>query len=448
MNWHVLHRGRDRVPVLRAVQPDLPRPTARARGSDLGEWSVYSLNPGIAFHSDWLSTDRIQLIYGRRFYSHAADPNSAQPLRSQHARARRLHHLLNWRAPADANPTPSFTNLPRGALSSGRAFAAAMADGTAGRRGLPAARPRSRRAAGTQPDARHPLRRPAGACPANSSSTSTAICCCPRSSGLHERPTMTLAPGQSSFLGAPRAPPLVPMESARVLVHRRGSEPLAAAQLHLRQLDGLGDGHPGGDQRHRCRRLLRPGLPDGRQRRVSDGEHQQEGRLPAAGERRRVHRSLWRHGHVRRRSLSQHAAHRGIDEHHRRADHRRLQGRPAASPHRPGARRTARAAAGRHHPGGLERLREPERRGHVREPGAHPGSLYRPLFRLGLHYLPDRLDAGRSLRPEASSPRDVHHRHGRRRSRHRRPRRALPLPRVRTTPGRPTRSRSPVRSRS
>jgi len=51
-----------------------------SRGSYLGEWSVYSLNPGIAFHSDWLSTDRIQLIYGRRFYSYAADPNSAQPL--------------------------------------------------------------------------------------------------------------------------------------------------------------------------------------------------------------------------------------------------------------------------------------------------------------------------------------------------------------------------------
>lgn len=51
-----------------------------SRGSYTGEWSVYSLNPGIAFHSDWLSTDRIQLIYGRRFYSHAADPNPAQPL--------------------------------------------------------------------------------------------------------------------------------------------------------------------------------------------------------------------------------------------------------------------------------------------------------------------------------------------------------------------------------
>lgn len=41
---------------------------------------VYSLNPGIAFRSDWTSLDRIQLIYSRRFYSTAADPNSAQPL--------------------------------------------------------------------------------------------------------------------------------------------------------------------------------------------------------------------------------------------------------------------------------------------------------------------------------------------------------------------------------
>lgn len=50
------------------------------RYTNIGTWSVYSLNPGIAFHTDWLSTDRIQLIYGRRFYSQAADPNSAQPL--------------------------------------------------------------------------------------------------------------------------------------------------------------------------------------------------------------------------------------------------------------------------------------------------------------------------------------------------------------------------------
>jgi hypothetical protein len=53
---------------------------AESRYSYLGTWSVYSLNPGIAFHTDWFSTDRIQLIYGRRFYSRAADPNSAQPL--------------------------------------------------------------------------------------------------------------------------------------------------------------------------------------------------------------------------------------------------------------------------------------------------------------------------------------------------------------------------------
>jgi hypothetical protein len=51
-----------------------------SRDTYAGPWQVYSLNPGIAFHSDWWSSDRIQLIYSRRFYSSAADPNSAQPL--------------------------------------------------------------------------------------------------------------------------------------------------------------------------------------------------------------------------------------------------------------------------------------------------------------------------------------------------------------------------------
>jgi hypothetical protein len=45
-----------------------------------GRWAVYSVNPGISFHSDWLSTDRIQLLYGRRFYSSVVDNNIAQPL--------------------------------------------------------------------------------------------------------------------------------------------------------------------------------------------------------------------------------------------------------------------------------------------------------------------------------------------------------------------------------
>jgi hypothetical protein len=43
-------------------------------------WSVYSLNPGIAYHTDWLSMDRIELYYGRRFYSGAVDNNPARPL--------------------------------------------------------------------------------------------------------------------------------------------------------------------------------------------------------------------------------------------------------------------------------------------------------------------------------------------------------------------------------
>jgi hypothetical protein len=50
------------------------------RPNYLGRYRVYSVNPGIAFHTDWYSLDRIQVIYGRRFYSHAADPNTAEPL--------------------------------------------------------------------------------------------------------------------------------------------------------------------------------------------------------------------------------------------------------------------------------------------------------------------------------------------------------------------------------
>jgi hypothetical protein len=42
-------------------------------------WSVYSINPGIAFHTNWNSLDRLQLIYCRRFFSAAVDNNSAQP---------------------------------------------------------------------------------------------------------------------------------------------------------------------------------------------------------------------------------------------------------------------------------------------------------------------------------------------------------------------------------
>ncbi len=43
-------------------------------------WNIFSLNPGIAYHAKWLSMDRIELYYGRRFYSRAVDNNSAQPL--------------------------------------------------------------------------------------------------------------------------------------------------------------------------------------------------------------------------------------------------------------------------------------------------------------------------------------------------------------------------------
>lgn len=43
-------------------------------------FDVYSINPGIAFRSNWTSLDRIEIIYSRRFYSGAADFNSAKPL--------------------------------------------------------------------------------------------------------------------------------------------------------------------------------------------------------------------------------------------------------------------------------------------------------------------------------------------------------------------------------
>jgi hypothetical protein len=51
-----------------------------SRDSNLGRWEVFSLNPGIRFHSDWTSTDSIQLIYSRRFYNRAVDNNTAIPL--------------------------------------------------------------------------------------------------------------------------------------------------------------------------------------------------------------------------------------------------------------------------------------------------------------------------------------------------------------------------------
>lgn len=50
------------------------------RASNIGRWAVYSLNPGVQFHSDWLSTDRILFVYSRRFYSSAVDNNAAAPL--------------------------------------------------------------------------------------------------------------------------------------------------------------------------------------------------------------------------------------------------------------------------------------------------------------------------------------------------------------------------------
>jgi hypothetical protein len=53
---------------------------AERRDSHFGPWAAHSINPGISIRTDWLSLDRFQLIYGRRFYSSVADFNSSQPL--------------------------------------------------------------------------------------------------------------------------------------------------------------------------------------------------------------------------------------------------------------------------------------------------------------------------------------------------------------------------------
>jgi hypothetical protein len=74
-NMYVPHRAPASAP---GVYPD---PTMVTDYVPLDQrWRVYSLNPGIAFHTNWNSLDRLQLFYSRRFYSGAVDSNSAQPL--------------------------------------------------------------------------------------------------------------------------------------------------------------------------------------------------------------------------------------------------------------------------------------------------------------------------------------------------------------------------------
>jgi hypothetical protein len=48
--------------------------------TSVARYNVFSVSPGLAFRTDWQSTDRIELIYSRRFYSDVVDNNSAQPL--------------------------------------------------------------------------------------------------------------------------------------------------------------------------------------------------------------------------------------------------------------------------------------------------------------------------------------------------------------------------------
>jgi hypothetical protein len=53
---------------------------AEDRDFQYGRYRVYSISPGLAFRTNWQSTDRIELIYSRRFYSSAVDDNPARPL--------------------------------------------------------------------------------------------------------------------------------------------------------------------------------------------------------------------------------------------------------------------------------------------------------------------------------------------------------------------------------
>ncbi len=50
------------------------------RDFEFGRYRVYSISPGISFRTDWQSTDRIELIYTRRFYNSDVDDNPARPL--------------------------------------------------------------------------------------------------------------------------------------------------------------------------------------------------------------------------------------------------------------------------------------------------------------------------------------------------------------------------------
>lgn len=56
------------------------RSYGQARDMELGLYRVFSVSPGLAFRSDWQSTDRIELVYTRYFYNDVVDRNPAAPL--------------------------------------------------------------------------------------------------------------------------------------------------------------------------------------------------------------------------------------------------------------------------------------------------------------------------------------------------------------------------------
>ena len=240
-------------------------------------------------------------------------------------------------------------------------------------------------------------------------------------------------------------PPLAAADgpgSAQLRVHRCRAGAVVAAQLHLRQPDGVGDRDHRRHERHGCGRLPQSGRSARRQRRVPDAEPQQAHRHPVPGQRRRVHRPLRRDGVVRRRTLRD-AAHRA-HEHHRRDDHRRRQARRLLPHVRAGARRPDRATARRPGSCRVERLRRPQHGRDVRQPRARRPRLS-PAGKAGVP-LRDRVDAGR---PDGrrSNPGWTDHGVRRRHQPDRGPRRS-PVLRRRPHPGDERGARCRARSRS
>ena len=80
-NWACTRRLRrfDRAGWAKLPVEDFAQLSGESRDTNLGRWAVYSANPGIAFHSDWLSLDRIQPCVRRPAYGYELPPAYFRP---------------------------------------------------------------------------------------------------------------------------------------------------------------------------------------------------------------------------------------------------------------------------------------------------------------------------------------------------------------------------------